>query len=67
MKVFLNGEWTQLSDSMVFVSDVLQHFEIHNKVVVVEVNGEILTKLEHQSTRLADNDRIEIVHFVGGG
>lgn len=67
MKVFLNGEWTQLSDSMVFVSDVLQHFEIHDKVVVVEVNGEILTKLEHQSTRLADNDRIEIVHFVGGG
>lgn len=67
MKVFLNGEWTQLSDSMVYVSDVLQHFEIHDKVVVVEVNGEILTKLEHQSTRLADNDRIEIVHFVGGG
>ncbi|WP_423798516.1 sulfur carrier protein ThiS [Neobacillus sp. SAB-20_R2A] len=67
MKVLINGEWTQLSDSMVFVSDVLQHFEIHDKVVVVEVNGEILTKLEHQRTRLADKDRIEIVHFVGGG
>ncbi|MBU8918435.1 sulfur carrier protein ThiS [Bacillus sp. FJAT-29953] len=67
MKVTLNGEWTQIPDNIIFVSDVLKHYKIHDKVVVVEVNGEILSKLEHQSTRLADKDRIEIVHFVGGG
>lgn len=67
MKVLLNGELIQLPDHIVNVSDVLKHYEIHDKVVVVEVNGEILTKLEHQNTRLADKDRIEIVHFVGGG
>ncbi|MBT2724931.1 sulfur carrier protein ThiS [Bacillus sp. ISL-46] len=67
MKVVVNGEWIQLPDHVVFVSDVLKHFDIHDKVVVVEVNGEILTRLEHQSTRLSDKDRIEIVHFVGGG
>jgi len=67
MKVLLNGDYIQLPEHVAFVSDVLKHFEIHDKVVVVEVNGEILTKIEHQSTRLSDKDRIEIVHFVGGG
>lgn len=67
MRVQINGEFIQLPENVVFVSDVLKHYEIHDKVVVVEVNGEILTKVEHQSTRLSDKDRIEIVHFVGGG
>ncbi|PLS01167.1 sulfur carrier protein ThiS [Neobacillus cucumis] len=67
MKILLNGESIQLPDDIVAVSDLLKHYEIHDKVVVVEVNGEILTKENHQSTRLSDKDRIEIVHFVGGG
>jgi len=67
MTVLLNGESIQLPEQIVSVSDLLEHYEIHDKVVVVEVNGEILNRLEHQSTRLSDKDRIEIVHFVGGG
>ena len=67
MKVLLNGEFIQLPEDIVSVSDLLKHYEIHDKVVVVEVNGEILTSDNHQSTRLSDKDRIEIVHFVGGG
>ncbi|OIK16162.1 thiamine biosynthesis protein ThiS [Bacillus sp. MUM 116] len=67
MKLLLNGERVVLPDDIVFVSDVLKHYDVHNKVVVVEINGNILTKLEHQSTRLSDKDKIEIVHFVGGG
>ncbi|MEH6906211.1 sulfur carrier protein ThiS [Neobacillus drentensis] len=67
MRVVLNGEVIQLPEHVLFVSDVLKHYEIHQRCVVVEVNGEIISRLEHQSTRLADKDRIEIVHFVGGG
>jgi len=67
MSVLLNGEFIQLPEHVVFVSDVLKHFGIRDKVLVVEVNGEILTGIEHQSTRLSDKDKIEIVHFVGGG
>ncbi|MDQ0971299.1 sulfur carrier protein ThiS [Bacillus sp. EB106-08-02-XG196] len=67
MRVILNGELIQLPEHVVFISDVLKHYEIHNRVVIVEVNGEIVNKVEHQSTRLSDKDRIEIVHFVGGG
>lgn len=67
MKLLLNGERVVLPDDIVTVSDVLKHYEVHNKVVVVELNGKILTKVEHQNTRLSDKDKIEIVHFVGGG
>ncbi|SDN63853.1 sulfur carrier protein ThiS [Bacillus sp. OK048] len=67
MRVILNGELIQLPEHVVYISDVLEHYEIHNRVVIVEVNGEIVNKVEHQSTRLSDKDRIEIVHFVGGG
>ncbi len=63
MGVLLNGEFIQLPEHVVFVSDVLKHYEIHNKVVVVEINGEILTSIEHQSTRLSDKDQIEICPF----
>ncbi|MEH7117617.1 sulfur carrier protein ThiS [Neobacillus vireti] len=67
MKVLLNGEFIQLPEEILSVSDLLKHYEIHDKVVVVEVNGEILISENHQNTRLSDKDRIEIVHFVGGG
>lgn len=67
MGVQLNGEFINLPEHIVFVSDLLKHYQIQDKVVVVEVNSEILTSTEHQSTRLSDKDRIEIVHFVGGG
>ncbi|WML26220.1 sulfur carrier protein ThiS [Neobacillus sp. OS1-33] len=67
MRVVLNGEVIQLPEHVLFVSDILKQYEIHQRCVVVEVNGEIISRVEHQSTRLVDKDRIEIVHFVGGG
>ena len=35
--------------------------------VAVELNREILKKAGYASTVLGESDRIEIVHFVGGG
>ena len=67
MEVTLNGEHVQLPEQIVFVADLLEFYHVQNKVVVVEVNGNILNKDEHQETRLSDRDKIEIVHFVGGG
>ncbi|MEK5268504.1 MULTISPECIES: sulfur carrier protein ThiS [Heyndrickxia] len=67
MVITINGESVSLPEQIVFVTDLLKYYEIHDKVVVVEINGEILTRTEHQRTRLSDKDRIEIVHFVGGG
>lgn len=67
MEIIVNGEQLQLPEQIVYVSELLEYFKLQDKVVVVEINGEILEKNEHQNTRLSDRDRIEIVHFVGGG
>lgn len=67
MEVLLNGENLKLPEEIVYVSDLLEYYKLLDKVVVIEVNGEILNKGNHQETRLSDRDRIEIVHFVGGG
>lgn len=49
------------------VHDLLAHYQLQQKIVVVEKNGEIIDRLLFAETTLADGDRIEIVHFVGGG
>lgn len=35
--------------------------------VAVERNGDVVRRKDHASTLLAENDEVEIVHFVGGG
>lgn len=35
--------------------------------IAIELNGEILSKSEYESTILKDGDSVEIVSFVGGG
>ncbi|CAM3833423.1 sulfur carrier protein ThiS [Cytobacillus oceanisediminis] len=67
MKVIINGESIQLPDTVKRVSLLLKHFELEQKVVIVELNQTILDKSMHAETVLTDGDRIEIVHFVGGG
>jgi sulfur carrier protein len=67
MEVVLNGGLIQLPENVVYIADVLKYYDIQDKIVIVEVNGVIIPKLEHQNTRVSDKDQIEIVHFVGGG
>jgi len=49
------------------LSELLAHFRLEGKIVVIEHNGEIIDRTCYDSTLLADGDTIEIVHFVGGG
>ena len=67
MLLTINGEQIQTPENVVFVEDLLNHFGLQQKVVIVETNGMIIEKSSHAETRLTDGDRIEIVHFVGGG
>ena len=49
------------------VSELIQHLELQDRLVVVERNGEIVDRGDFPSTILGDGDVLEIVHFVGGG
>ena len=65
MLIHLNGETREISRTTVL--ELLESLGIDPKRVAVELNTEILPKAEYAEKTIADDDRIEIVHFVGGG
>ncbi|WP_026695534.1 sulfur carrier protein ThiS [Peribacillus kribbensis] len=67
MTVMLNGKEVQIPDHIGSVQDLLTYYELHNRIVVVEVNAEIVLKEHYTSLGLSQGDRIEMIHFVGGG
>ncbi|PYE49233.1 sulfur carrier protein ThiS [Paenibacillus barcinonensis] len=67
MNIIVNGQKMEIADDLNRVDKLLQSFNLQVKTVVVELNRNILTKDHHETTALRDGDRIEIVHFVGGG
>lgn len=66
MKVELNGKTTEL-DGTRTVGDLLRSRDLKFHLVAVEHNGEILPREKYDEQELSDGDRLEIVHFVGGG
>lgn len=67
MKLQINGEEVIVPQSIKTISDLIDHFEINNPVIIVEHNENILEKDEHDQTTVKEGDRIEFVQFVGGG
>jgi sulfur carrier protein len=49
------------------LSDLIAALELKSDRIAVELNGEIAPKARWPSLTVADGDRLEIVHFVGGG
>ena len=66
MQLTVNGEpraFPALSDLAALVSAL----GLDGRKVAIERNLEIVPRSAYGKTRLADGDRIEIVHFIGGG
>lgn len=66
MKVILNGETVETADGA-SVATLLQQLAIGRERVAVELNANIVPKADYDKQLLTDDDKIEIVHFVGGG
>lgn len=49
------------------ISCLLSHFEIEPGVVAIEKNGDMVDRDFWKEHSLGENDRIEIIKFVGGG
>ena len=65
MQIIVNGEPATISGMSVL--HYLESLSIDPQRVAVELNLDILPKVEYGTTLLKEGDRIEIVHFVGGG
>ena len=66
MRATVNGEPIELPDGLT-VAALLQHLGVRAERVAVERNGLVVKKARHAEERLARDDVLEIVTFVGGG
>jgi thiamine biosynthesis protein ThiS len=64
--VVVNGEETELADGLL-IKDLIERLGLQPARLAVELNRKIIRKAEWGSTSLSDGDKVEIVHFVGGG
>ena len=67
MNLVINGDKVEIPNRVETVDNLLQHFDLEQKVVIVEWNETILEKAFYKETMLSNGDKIELVHFVGGG
>lgn len=66
MKIRLNGEERELDPGSTIMA-LLKGEDLAERRVAVEVNGEIVARGRHDTHALQENDRVEIVHALGGG
>ena len=66
MTIIVNGEERVVADAL-SVSGLLAELGIVGPGVAVEHNLRVLKRADWDATTLEDGDRLEIVHFVGGG
>jgi thiamine biosynthesis protein ThiS len=62
----VNGEEQEVSDGLL-LSELVAHIKLRADQVAVELNHEVVRRSAWTATTLRPGDRVEIVHFVGGG
>ena len=65
-KIQLNGKKVVIKSNYSLL-DLLKKYKLTNKKVAVECNGIIIPRVNFKKKNLKNNDKIEIVHFIGGG
>ena len=65
-KIQLNGDPYEINGGT-NLNKLLNKLKIQKNKVAVEVNGEIVQKDRYENLVLSKDDKVEIVHFIGGG
>ena len=65
-KIKLNGKKVDIKPKAT-VYELLKKFKLNNKKVAIEHNGIIVPKSNYKKKFLKNNDKLEVVHFIGGG
>lgn len=66
IRISVNGEVRSVSPST-NIGGLLRLLGLEGQAVAVERNGSVVPKAGHGDTLLANDDVLEVVHFVGGG
>ncbi len=65
-KIQLNGRKVSITQKL-SIFDLLKKHKLDDRKVAVELNGTIINKNKYKKRIIKNNDKIEIVHFIGGG
>ncbi|MET0067388.1 MAG: sulfur carrier protein ThiS [Candidatus Thiodiazotropha sp.] len=66
MQIYLNGTEKQIPDEL-DMSGLIELLDLQGQRIAVEVNEELVPRSTFPGHRLQDQDRVEIIHAVGGG
>ena len=66
MQILLNGTPTPIADSST-AAELVSQLDLSGKRIALEVNGEIVPRSTYPEFRLNPDDKVEIVHAIGGG
>ncbi len=66
LQVYINGETKELSEAL-SLAELIRQLDLPAARIAVEVNRAVVRRNDWSVTLLRAEDRIEIVHFVGGG
>ena len=65
-RIQLNGRKLELKNKDTILT-LLKRYKIDGKKIAVELNGRIINRNKYKIVYLKNKDKIEIVHFIGGG
>ncbi len=65
-KIQLNGRIISIKTNY-SIFDLLKKYNLSNKKVAIEHNGIIIPKVNYKKKFLKNNDKVEVVTFIGGG
>jgi sulfur carrier protein len=66
MRLQINGEEKEFAGGL-SLADLIAQLGMKSDRVAVELNREIVSRAQWADTSLKDGDKLEVVHFVGGG
>ena len=65
-KIQLNGKKVDIKSNF-SIFDLLKKYKLSHKKIAIEYNGVIIPKESFKKKYLKNHDKLEIVHFIGGG
>ncbi|GIX40588.1 MAG: thiamine biosynthesis protein ThiS [Leptospiraceae bacterium] len=66
--MIVNGKEVSIKElELPTIEELLKKYNVKTKMVAIEINGKVVPKSEWQNVQLKENDKIEVIRFVGGG
>lgn len=66
MRIQVNGEFREVEDEL-SLRDLIEVLDLRLERLAIELNGNVVRRGDWESRVLNSDDKVEIVHFVGGG